>query len=582
MTARQEVEEHSKKDREHIKDLSLESEAASDKSHSLFSAKSSLTETNSASSDTPLPPVAVESSRKMRRPSKVTRTTGHNVEEIRPRVGGEYREESSQATDDSKSILYKISSHAGLKGAETVSVTTPLASKNSGQKLRRRSQVAHSSLHQDVEKNAAHSKVGDEQRKDNVESPILPKTANNSQSSLSTRSNSVATAGNRRGSNATPHRELEKRQSERRPSGATQLETAVHKGVKTTLRRSSKDGQSSLPQQRISVKDLEAEKLPSINWPPSEKQLDTNLFPNGLETPTSSTTRRLNRKVNGFNADINYPQRIGRKVVKKKKREEHKLVSAAHKSNEIRNAVEAVGTTADRNVGGGGAVQSTHPMQSSLTPTFGNIGDVIDTPLASLLKEKQNHSMYGRSNVLKINDSVASPGDKPSATSGGGMGSRLAASNYLKSATSLLQDYMAAATMVPPVRLMPLAPTLDPADIETVGPWKVEGEARGRSVESVADDWNKPARDEEKEEAEEVELVAVVGEGNSSKPKRRVKQFLLPQAPSLEFEEISTTSFTSPFFSYYCLSGPHRREFEAVRRKARGIKKLARRRRYGR
>ena len=383
-----------------------------------------------------------------------------------------------------------------------------------------------------------------------------------SQSMLSARSSSV-TMGGRRGSVNNPLAPIENNQK-RRPSRVSQA--TVQQDVEITVGRSNKSKLRPPPRQR---RAKQSDEMPSLHRL-SENNLNKTLSSHLPEKPGSA--RRPSMEMSSFHTDDSIPRRIGHKLIKKKKGDEHQRDSVMHNSKDIGNIVEGTEAADGNNAG---AVQSTTSKRPSLIPGLvEEFNSFAQSPLANSLKANQDagySSNWTTSNTPGVGGSGAPSGAKLRPMSGG-MGSRQSAANYTAASTTL-QENSGTPSMLPPVRLKPLDPTqvvnLDPTSTTGIQPLQVIGGQlqEGGTENEVADSNERSAINGEEERAGEEGLEAIMEE---SEPSESDDDEYFGIHPIPELKPVSTLSFSSNQFSYFPMGRAHKQAYQAVRQKAVG------------
>ena len=386
-----------------------------------------------------------------------------------------------------------------------------------------------------------------------------------SQSVLSARSSNVA-LGSRRGSVKTPLIPIENNQK-RRPSRVSQA--TVQQDVEITVGRSNKSRLRPPPRQR---RAKQSEEMPSLHRL-SENNLNKTLSSHLPEKPGSARHPRM--EMSSFHTEDNIPRRIGHKLVKKKKGDEHHD-SVMHNSKDIGNIVEGTETA---NAGSVGAEQSTTSKRPSLiSGLVEEFNSIAQSPLANSLKANQDVTNFGYNNNSAVSNAPGVTGAphsaKPRPISGGGMDSRQS-TNYTPASTSL-QENNGTTSMLPPVRLKPLDPTqivnLDTtsAAADIIQPLQVVGgQVQEETTENgLVDSSKKSAVEGAKERAVEEGLEAIVEESEPSESDDDDEYFDIRPIP--ELKPVSTLSFSSNNFSYYPMGRAHKKAYETVRQKAVG------------
>ena len=381
-----------------------------------------------------------------------------------------------------------------------------------------------------------------------------------SQSVLSTRT------GSRRGSVNTPLIPIENNQK-RRPSRVSQA--TVQQDVEITVGRSNKSRLRPPPRQR---RAKQSEEMPSLHRL-SENNLNKTLSSRFPEKPGSA--RRPSMEMSSFHADDNIPRRIGHKLIKKKKGDEHQRDSVMHNSKDIGNIIE--GTEAADGKSNVGSIQSmTSKRPSLIAGLVEEFNSYAQSPLANSLKANQDaaysNNNWTASNTPGVGSGGAPPSAKPARPISGGMGSRHSAATYTPESTSL-QESNGNTSMLPPVHLKPLDPTqivnLDPTSTAGIQPLQVIG---GQLQEGVTEngtiDSNEKAVDGEKERVGEEGLEAIMEESEPSDSEDDDEYFDIRPIP--ELKPVSTLSFSSNRFSYFPMGRAHKQAYLAVRQKAVG------------
>ena len=280
-------------------------------------------------------------------------------------------------------------------------------------------------------------------------------------------------------------------------------------------------------------------------------------------------------EMSSFHTDDSIPRRIGHKLIKKRKGDEHQWDSVMHNSKDIGNIVEGI-EAADGNNARAGAVQSTTSKRPSLIAGLvEEFNSFSQSPLANSLKANQDAGY--NSNWTALNDpGVGSSGAPPSAKPrpiSGGMGSRQSAANYTPASTTL-QENSGTTSMLPPVRLKPLDPTqvvnLDPNSTAGIQPLQVIGGQlqEGCTENGVAESIEKSTNDGEKERTGEEGLEAIMEESEPSESEDDDEYYDIRPIP--ELKPVSTLSFSSNQFSYFPMGRAHKQAYQAVRQKAVG------------
>ena len=380
-------------------------------------------------------------------------------------------------------------------------------------------------------------------------------TTDTSQSVLSARTN-------RRGSANTPLVPIENNQK-RRPSRVSQA--TVQQDVEITVGRSKNKSRLRPPPRQRRAK--QSEEMPLLHRL-SENNLNKTISSHLPEKPSSA--HRPSMEMSSFHADDNIPRRIGHKLIKKKKGDEHQRDSVMHNSKDIGDIIEGT-ETADGN--SAGSLQSTTSKRPSLIAGLvEEFNSYTQSPLANSLKANQdaayNNSNWAASNTPGVG---SDPSAKPRPMSGG-MGTRQsAAANYTPASTPL-QENNGNTSVLPPVRLKPLDPTqivnLDPASTAGIQPLQVIGGQlqEGATENGAVDSEEKNVG--EKEGAGEGRLEAILEESEPSESDDDDEYFDIRPIP--ELKPVSTLSFSSNQFSYFPMGRAHKQAYLAVRQKAVG------------
>lgn len=377
-----------------------------------------------------------------------------------------------------------------------------------------------------------------------------------SQSVLSARTSS------RRGSVNTPLIPIGNNQK-RRPSRVSQA--TVQQDVEITVGRSNKSRLRPPPRQR---RAKQSEQIPSLHRL-SENNLNKTLSSHLPEKPGSA--HQPSMEMSSFHADDNIPRRIGHKLVKKKKGDEHQRDSVMHNSKDIGNIIEGT-EAADENNNVGSMQSMTSKRPSLIAGLVEEFNSYAQSPLANSLKANQDaaysNNNWTASNTPGVGSGGAPPSAKPRPISGG-MGSRQSAATYTPASTSL-QESNGNTSVLPPVRLKPLDPTqivnLDPtstAGLQVIGGQLQQGVTQNGTIDS-----NKQAVDGEKERVGEEGLEAIMEESEPSDSEDDDEYFDIRPIP--ELKPVSTLSFSSNQFSYFPMGRAHKQAYQAVRRKAVG------------
>ena len=384
-----------------------------------------------------------------------------------------------------------------------------------------------------------------------------------SQSMSCARSNSIVSSamGSTRSSVQTPSLPSEAGQKGR-PSRVSQA--TVRQDVEISVGRTSKGRTRPPPRQRRSK---QSEGMPVFRGP-SENNLNKTLSSHLSERP--EITHRQSMELNSFYPDDNIPRRIGHKLVKKKKGEDHQRDSVMHNSKDIGNIVKGEETAnSNKSV----AVQDSTSRQPSSfipVPTMGEGSNSISqSPLSTSLKANQN---FGYNSSSVDGSPAGAPGAKSRPMSGG-MGSKLSSTNY-PPMSMLLQENNDPSMSMPPVRLKPLDPThtvnLDASPTtgqqsRPISSGRQEREGDGE-VGGAGSNFKSTAEGGKGDEGEGLE--AITEESEPSESDDDDEYFDIRPIPDLK--PVSTLSFSSNKFSYFPMARPHRQAYETVRQKAVG------------
>ena len=377
----------------------------------------------------------------------------------------------------------------------------------------------------------------------------------------------VSVRTNRRGSVNTPLNPIENNQ-QRRPSRVSQA--TVQQDVEITIGRSNKSRLRPPPRQRKTKK--QSDEMPSLHRL-SENNLSKTLSSHLPEKSDSAC--RPSMEMSGFHAEDNIPRRIGHKLVKKMKGDEHQRDSAMHNSKDIGNIVEGTEAADGKN---SDITQSTGSKRPSLIAGLvEEFNSFAQSPLAnnSLKADQDTTYNWMASNSPGVGSGgIAPPGAKTLPISGG-MGPRQSAASYAPASTPLQENSGNTSTLLPPVRLKPLDPTLtvnlDPTStagiqqpLQVIGGQLQEGATEDGKVDSNGE----KAVDGEKERAGEEGLEAIMEESEPSESEDDDEYFDIRPIP--ELKPVSTLSFSSNQFSYFPMGRAHKQAYQAVRQKATG------------
>ena len=381
-----------------------------------------------------------------------------------------------------------------------------------------------------------------------------------SQSALSARTSRT------RGSFNTPLAHIENNQK-KRSSRLRVSQATLQEDVDITVGRSNGSRLRPPSRQRRGKQSKETLSLHRL----PEKNLNKTLSSHLPENPSS--TRRLSMEMS---TEDSIPRRIGHKLIKKKKGDDHQRDAAMHNSKDIGNIIEGTAETADGNK------QSPSSRRPSLIAGLvEEFNSFAQSPLTNSLKASLDVP-YSTNNWTTSNNNMVTPGVGSGSGGGapssakltpisGGMGSRQAAANYAPASALLQEKNGNTSTMLPPVHLKPLDPTqtvnLDPSSTAGIqqplqaigGQLQVGATTEGEKVETAVDG--------EKEGPGEEGLEAIMEE---SEPSESEDDEYFDIHPIPELKPVSTLSFSSNQFSYFPMGRAHKQAYQAVRQKATG------------
>ena len=367
--------------------------------------------------------------------------------------------------------------------------------------------------------------------------------------------------GSRRGSIHTPTFPADV-SKKRRPSRVSQA--VVKEDVEISVARTNKNrGVRPPPRQKMK----RPEEMPLLKKL-SENNLNKTLSSQLPEKP--DLTRRQSMEMKSFHAEDNIPRRIGHRLVKKKKGDDHLRDSIMHNSKDIGNIVEGAEAANNGSVAANPSSSMTRQPSAFLSIEEGS-NSISQSPLSTSLRANKDLSTnFGYNSVVNM---ATGPGVR-SRPASGGMGSKMS-SNYPQSSSLLQQENKdSPAPLLPPVRLKPLDPSQivnvelasssdiqQPLLIPALGAQEPQEDGDKVSVNLSA-----PAEGEKKVE-DEAGLEAIMEE---SEPESDDDEEYFDIRPIPELKPVSTLSFSSNVFSYFPMGRAHKQAYQAVRQKAVG------------
>ena len=390
-----------------------------------------------------------------------------------------------------------------------------------------------------------------------------------SRSTLPRGGGASSAARSRRGSIPNPSFPAARGSQTKRPSRVSQA--TVKEDVEISTSHSNRN--RGRPPQRPRAK--RNEEMPLLQKF-SENNLNKTLSSQLPEMPALS--RRQSMEMKSFHLEDNIPRRIGQKLVKKKKGEDHPRESVMHNSKDIGNVIE--GSEVDNSKSA--TVQSSSSRRPSAFLSIEEDSNTISnsqSPLSNFLRASQDAGANFGYNSLGNNNMADATNMLKSRPASGGMGSKLSSGYAPPPGSNLLQENGGSSIppVLPPVRLKPLDPTqATNSDIaSSTGPQVLSslvsrgqtGETELGSLESTADQQLMDGGEKMETGNHEEGLEAIMEE---SEPESDDDEDYYDIHPIPDLKPVSTLSFSSNAFSYFPMGGAHRRAYQSVHQKATG------------
>lgn len=401
---------------------------------------------------------------------------------------------------------------------------------------------------------------------ENIESESLvhfvPSNDIVSSSAMSQRSSSISSSAvdNRRRSMQTPSFLVQ----ERRPSRVSHA--TVKEDVELPVGRSKK-GRVRPPVRQRNKRSEEMPLLKKLSENNLNKTLSSHL-PDKPDLP-----RRQSMEMKSFHGDDNIPRRIGHKLVKKRKGEDHTRDSAAmHNSKDIGEIGDDV-DTANQGSKGAAAQSSSSRWPSAFLSIEEDSNAISQSPLSTSLRANQDAaSSFGNNSFVSMG---GGPGTKQRPVSGG-MGSKLS-SNYPPVSTLLQSENNnnTSSPFVPPVRLKPLDPTQivnsdpnTPTMLQQPQAVVLQNQMEEGEQGILGSTDVQPMSEGEKNEGGEEEGLEAIMEESEPESDDDDEYFNIRPIP--ELKPVSTLSFSSNVFSYFRMGKAHKQAYHTVHQKATG------------